>query len=91
MKYIIGGKVYDTEKSTKICTFEEERKNTMELNIKNEIYVTPKKQFFLVKYNYAGVFAVKKLDTKESDDLLDRYSANIDYDAYISIFEVEEA
>ena len=28
MKYIIGGKVYDTEKSTKICTFEEERKNT---------------------------------------------------------------
>lgn len=91
MKYIIGGKVYDTEKSIKICTYEEERKNPMELNIKNEIYVTSKKQIFLVRSDAKGAFDVKKLNQKESGELLDRYTTGIDYDAYTSIFEIEEA
>lgn len=91
MRYIIGGKVYDTEKSTLICTFEEERENPMELNIKNEMYVTPKKQIFLVKYDHKGVCEAKKLDEIESRELLDRHCINIDYNAYTSIFETEDA
>lgn len=91
MKFIISGKVYDTEKSTLICTFTEKGESPWEIGYRNEIYVTAKKHLFLVKYNQTGISYVKKLDTKESGTLLDCHAADINIEAYTSIFETEEA
>lgn len=99
MKFIISNKVYDTEKSTLICSYEEQaegEKDKMDffstrLQPFVQIYVTPKKLMFLVRKNPNGTYFAKKLEESEAGELLDKHTNYIDYEAYTGIFDVGEA
>ena len=90
MKFIIDNKVYDTEKSTLICRYEEKPIDFFKIGRTHDIYATSKKKLFHVSYGPTEETLAEALDDKTGMKLLNKHCSGIIFNAYVSIFQTEE-
>lgn len=90
MKFIIDNKIYDTDKSTLLCVWEEKSLDLLEVGRRHEIYITKKRQVFHVSYGPMTETFTETLDNKKALELFNAHSSGIIYENYLANFETEE-
>ena len=90
MKFIIDNKIYDTDKSTLLCKYEETPLELFGPGRTHEIYISKKRQVFHVSYGPTTETFAETLDNKKALELFNAHSSGIIYENYLANFETEE-
>lgn len=86
MQYIINGKKYDTEVSTKLCRHVSSKSQWGVSDIHN-LYITDKGTYFLeVLEEDVTPRKVEALTEKKAKEFMNKYAAGVDVEAYERIF-----